>query len=189
MAPRAYLMAIVVSLLTILVLGITACGSPAAAPTTTTTPTLTTAPVATVSTAGTGTTAGGAIQDDYKTKMAAWVTGTLEKLDTTSLNIADPSSATAEQIDAVAAFMSQAQVALDRLKAIQPSPAAAEVHNQFVKAYEDLLTATGQYVSAMRSKSISELSAAGQAMTAAQQEIQQSVNTLAPMIGLAPPTT
>ena len=189
MARRASLLAIAVSLLTILVLGITACGSPAAAPTTTTTPTLTSAPVATVSTAGTGTTAGGAIQDDHKTKMAAWVTGTLEKLDTSSLNIADPSSATAEQIDAVAAFLSQAQAALGQLKTIQPSPAAAEVHNQFVKAYEDLLTATGQYVSAMRSKSIGELSAAGQAITAAQQEIQQSVNTLAPMIGLAPPTT
>lgn len=105
MARRASLLAIAVSLLTILVLGITACGSPAAAPTTTTTPTLTSAPVATVSTAGTGTTAGGAIQDDHKTKMAAWVTGTLEKLDTSSLNIADPSSATAEQIDAVAAFL------------------------------------------------------------------------------------
>ena len=121
--------------------------------------------------------------------MVAWVTGPLQDLDTSVFDIPDPANATTAQIDAVAAFVSQARAALDQLTAIQPSAEAAATHTQFVKAYEDLLAATDKYVSAMRSKDASEVSAIQQAMATADGQIQQSVGTLAPMIGLGTPTT
>ena len=121
--------------------------------------------------------------------MSAWVTGPLQTLDTSVFDIPDAGNATAQQIDAVAAFVSQAGVVLDQLKAIKPSAEAAGPHGEFVKAYEDLLAATDQFVSAMRSKNASELPAIGQAISAAQVRIQQLVGTLAPMIGLTPPSS
>jgi hypothetical protein len=207
MVRRVCLLALGLTLVAIVMVGITACGSSADGSTTTTAATLTTgssttssaAGVATTvgaattagvtTTAGAATTADTATQDEYKTKMSAWVTGPLQKLDTSVFDIPDPANATTAQIDAVAAFVSQAGGVLDQLKAIKPSAEAAEPHNQFVKAYEDLLAATAKYVSAMRSKNASELPAIEQAMSTAQGQVQQSVSTLAPMIGLAAPTT
>ena len=198
---RALSLVVVGGLVAIVMVGATACGSSAVGTTTTMAPTLTTGSSTTSSaagaattagpgtTAGTETTAGTATPEDYKTKMAAWVAGPLQELDTSVFDIPDPANATTAQIDAVAAFVSQARAALDQLKAIQPSAEAAVPHAQFVKAYEDLLAATDQYVSAMRTKDASKLSAIQQAMAGAQGQIQQLVGTLAPMIGLAPPTT
>jgi hypothetical protein len=145
-------------------------------------------------TAGTATTAGlttadTATQEQYKTEMSAWVLGPLQTLDTSVFDIPDPANATTEQIDAVAAFVSQAGALLDQLKTIKPSAEAAEPHNQFVKAYEDLLAATDKFVSAMRSRDASDLPAIAQAISTAQGQIQQSVSILSPMIGLTPPTT
>jgi hypothetical protein len=121
--------------------------------------------------------------------MSAWVTGPLQKLDTSVFDIPDPANATTQQIDAVAAFVSQAQAALDQLKVIKPSAEASSAHNQFVKAYEDLLAATAKYVSALRSKDASGLASIEQAMSTAQTQIQQSIGILGPLIGLTPSTT
>ena len=121
--------------------------------------------------------------------MYAWVTGPLQTLDTSVFDIPDPSHATTAQIDAVAAFVSQAAAVLDQLKAIKPSAEAAVPHGQFVKAYEELLAVTDMYVSALRTKDASELPAIVEAMSTTQGQIQQLVGTLAPMIGMAPPET
>jgi len=189
--------------------GITACGSAAVTTTTTAGPTLTTAtpttatpitatpttaaatPSTTAATTTTtaATTADTATQADYKTKMSAWVLGPLQTLDTSVFDIPDAGNATTAQIDAVAGFVTQAGAALDQLKAIKPSAEALQPHTQFVKAYEDLLAATDKFVGAMRSKDASQLAGIEQAMSTAQTQIKQLVATLAPMIGLTPPTT
>jgi hypothetical protein len=202
----------------IVLTALTACGSGPATTTTTAGPTLTTAspttsttvgtssPTAAPTTAGAATTAGTdttavtdttagvttadtATQDEYKATMSAWVMGPLQRLDTSVFAIPDPANATTEQIDAAAAFASQARALLDQLKAIKPSAEALEPHNQFVKAYEDLLAATDKFVSALRSKDAGDLPAIDQAMSTAQVQIQRSVSILSPMIGLTPPTT
>jgi phosphoglycerate-specific signal transduction histidine kinase len=145
-------------------------------------------------TAGTPTTAAAttadtATKDEYKTMMSAWVSGPLQKLDTSVFDIPDPANATTQQIDAVAAFVTQAQAVLDQLKAIKPSAEALSAHNQYVKAYADLLVATDKYVSAMRTKDVSGLPGIQQAMSTAQTQIQQSMAILGPMIGMMSPTT
>jgi hypothetical protein len=213
MARRTFFVVLGLILVAMVAVGITACGSSPAGTTTTkatiattvssttssaagaattagvstTADVVTTADVST--TAGVSTTADTATQDEYKTQMSAWVTGPLQELDTSVFDIPDPANATTAQIDAVAAFVSKAATVLDQLKAIRPSAEAAVPHNQFVKAYEDLLTVTDKYVSALRSKDASELPAIMQAMSTSQGQVQQLVGILAPMIGLGPPTT
>jgi hypothetical protein len=179
MARRVFLLVVTLTLVAIALVGVMACGS-GAAPTTTSADTATTAGVTTADTA---------TQDEYNTKMSAWVTGPLQELDTSVFDIPDPANATTQQIDAVAAFVSQAQAAIEQLKAIKPSAEATAAHNQFVKAYGDLLVATEQYVSALRSKDASALAGISQAMSTAQEQIQHSKGILGPMIGLTPPTT
>jgi hypothetical protein len=200
MARRVFLPVLTLTLVAIALVGVTACGSGAAPTTTSVAPSVTAASSTTSLVAGAATTAGTATtaevttadtatQDEYKTKMSAWVTGPLQKLDTSVFDIPDPANATSQQIDAVAAFVSQAQAALDQLKTIKPSAEASSAHNQYVKAYEDLLAATEKYVSAMRSKDASGLASIEQAMSTAQTQIQQSIGILGPMIGLTPSTT
>ncbi len=194
MARRVFLLVLTLTFVAIALVGVTACGSSlvpattAAAPSVTATSSTTSLDAGAATTVGV-TTADTATQDEYKAKMSAWVTGPLQKLDTSVFDIPDPANATTKQIDAVAAFVSQAQAALDQLKAIKPSAEASAAHNQYVKAYEDLLVATEKYVSAMRSKDASMLASIQQAMSTAQTQIQQSIGILRPMIGLTPPTT
>ena len=210
MTRRIFLTVLTLTLVVIVAAGITACGSAAVTTTTTAGPTLTTAtpttvtpitasPTTAAATASTtaaatttstaATTPDTATQADYKTKMSAWVLGPLQTLDTSVFDIPDAGNATTAQIDAVAGFVTQAGAALDQLKAIKPSAEALQPHTQFVKAYEDLLAATDKFVGAMRSKDASQLAGIEQAMSTAQTQIKQLVATLAPMIGLTPPTT
>ena len=199
MRRRIFLTVLTLTVAMIVAAGITACGSAAVTTTTTAGPTLTTAtpttaaatPSTTAATTTTtaATTADTATQADYKTKMSAWVLGPLQTLDTSVFDIPDAGNATTAQIDAVAGFVTQAGAALDQLKAIKPSAEALQPHTQFVKAYEDLLAATDKFVGAMRSKDASQLAGIEQAMSTAQTQIKQLVATLAPMIGLTPPTT
>ena len=208
MARRVLLVALVFALLGIAVAGLAGCGSGAATTTTTVAATTTTTapPATTGATPTTSTTAAGAAAttasstaaagtvEAYNTAMAAWVTGVLMKLDTSPIdNITDATKATSAQIDAVAAFVLKAQATLDQLKAItvpadlpQTDTAA---HDAFLKAYENLVATTDKYVGVLRSKSASEFAAVQQAFSTAQQEIQQAVDALAPLIGLTPPTS
>jgi hypothetical protein len=172
MARRVFLLVLTLALAAIALAGVTACGS--------TSGTATTVGVTTADTA---------TQDEYNTEMSAWVMGPLQNLDTSVFDIPDPANATTQQVDAVAGFIVQAQAALEQLKAIKPSAEATAAHNQFVKAYEDLLVATEQYVGALRSKDASALAGIVEAMSTAQEQIQQSQGILGPMIGLTPPTT
>jgi hypothetical protein len=205
MAPRAFLAVLTLTLVATVAVGITACGSGPVTTTTTVGPTLTeaspttsttvSAPPTTAAptTASTATTAGAttadtATQDEYGAIMSAWVLGPLQSLDTSVFDIPDPANATTEQIDAVAAFVGRAGALLDQLKAIKPSAEALGPHNQFVKAYEDLLAATDKFVGAMRSKDASDLPAIEQVMSTAQGQIRQAVSILSPMIGLTSPT-
>jgi hypothetical protein len=179
MARCVFLIVLTLALVAVTPVGITACG-PGAAPTTTSAETATTADVTTADTA---------TQDEYNTQMSAWVMGPLQKLDTSVFDIPDPANATTQQIDAVAGFVGQAQAVLEQLKAIKPSAEAKIAHDQFVKAYDDLLAATERYVSALRSRDASALAGIEQAMSTAQGQMQQSKAILGPMIGLTPPTT
>ena len=205
MARRVCFAALTLVLVAIVAMGIAGCGSGTA--TTTIGPTTTTGPAPTMvtttsTTVGAPTTTAAAspttaatttadtvTQDQYKTAMSAWVTGPLQTLDTSAFDIPDPANATTAQIDAVAAFVTEAGAVLDQLKAIKPSAEALVPHTQFVKAYADLLAATDKYVSAMRSKDASQLAAIEQSMSTAQTQIQQLVGTLSSMIGLTPSTT
>ena len=206
MARRVFLPVVILAVVVIALVGVAACGYGEAPTTTSAAPSVTAASSTTSLSAGAATTVGPATTtgpattagataadtatpDEYKTKMSAWVTGPLQKLDTSVFDIPDPANATTQQIDAVAAFVSQAQAALDQLKAIKPSAEASSAHNQFVKAYEDLLVATAKYVSALRSKDASGLASIEQAMSTAQTQIQQSIGILGPLIGLTPSTT
>lgn len=200
MARRVFLPVLTFALVAITLVGVTACGSGAASTTTSAAPNVSAAPPTTSPVAGAATTAGTAAtagaptadtatQQEYKATMSAWVTGPLQHLDTSVFDIPDPSNATTQQIAAVAAFVSQAQAALDQLKAIKPSAEALAAHTQFVKAYEDLLAATAKYVSALRSKDATGLASIEQAMSTAQTQIEQSIGILGPMIGLTPATT
>lgn len=189
------------TLMAVMMAGLLAqCASSTAGTTTTAAPASATTTSSPSPTAGAGTTAGApttagattvdtATPEDYKTTMAAWVTGPLQSLDTSVFGISDPANATAAQIDAVAAFVTQARAALDQLKAIRPSAEAAVPHAQFVQAFAGLIDATDKYVTAMRNKDASGLLAVEQAMATAQTQISQLMSTLSPMIGLTPATT
>jgi hypothetical protein len=200
MARHVFLPVAILAVVLTALVGVTACGSgsapttASAAPSVTATSSTTSLAASAATTAGTATTAGvttadTASKDEYKTTMSAWVTGPLQKLDTSVFDIPDPANATTQQIDAVAAFVAQAQAVLDQLKAIKPSAEASSAHNQYVKAFEDLLAATEKYVSAMRTKDASGLAGVQQAMSTAQTQIQQSMAILGPMIGLKASTT
>jgi len=183
LARHRFLAALAVILAVVVMVAGAACSSSADETTTTVAPTPTTASSATSVPAGTAT------QPDYMALMAAWVTGVLQKLDTSVFDIVDPANATPEQIAAVAAFVSQAKAALEQLKAIVPSAEAEQLHNQFTKLFEDLVAATDEYVEALRSKSLSALAAVEQSMSNIQTQIQEAIAGLAPIIGLAPPAT
>jgi hypothetical protein len=188
---------LVVSVVVMVLLSVAACGSSGSKATTTNaSPTTASGAATTAGTGTTGTTAtgstattGAALLEDYKTKMMAWVTGPLEKLDTSVFDIADASNPTEAQIAAVEGFVAQAKAALDQLLAIQPSAEAAAGHAKFVTAYLNLLAGTEQFASAMRSKDASQLPAIQEAMTAAAAQIQDAQNILGPIIGIAPPAS
>jgi hypothetical protein len=194
---RTFSTVLLVGVAVMVVLALGACGSSGSVTTTgnrspttgggaaTTAGTGTTGATATDSTATTG----AATLEEYKTKMMAWVTGPLTKLDTSVFDIADASNPTEAQIAAVDAFVAQAKAALDQLLAIQPSAEATAGHAQFVKAYKDLLAGTEQFASAMRSKDASQLPAIQETMTAAAAQIQEAQGILGPIIGITPPAS
>ena len=190
MSRRPPLLVLVCVLVIAAVAGVAACGS-ASGPTSTNAPATTNAPTTTTMSATTA--AAGATtsvtQADYKSQMAAWVTGVLEKLDTSSIDALDSANVTPAQLDAASAFLDKARAALDQLKAITPPAAVATVHNQFVKAFEDLIAATDSTISALRSNNAADLAAAGDAGAKAQQELQTSMAALGPVIGLTPPSS
>jgi hypothetical protein len=172
-----------VGLLVIVAATASACGSSGPS---TTVPTSVTTPAPSSTTPSS---AAAATTEDYKTKLTAWVNGPLQKLDTSVFNIADPANATADQIQAVKNFITQAQAALAELRNIQPSAEAAVPHAQFVKAYTDLLAGTEKLVMAMESKDATQIPAVQKSMEAAGLEIKKAQTTLTDLLGLTPSTT
>jgi len=97
------------TLMAVMMAGLLAqCASSTAGTTTTAAPASATTTSSPSPTAGAGTTAGDpttagattvdtATPEDYKTTMAAWVTGPLQSLDTSVFGISDPANATAAQ--------------------------------------------------------------------------------------------
>jgi hypothetical protein len=191
MSRRAMLPVLVCAVLAVAILAVAACGS-SSGTTTTAVPTTvapTTTSAAAVPTTGAGATGTSTALDDYKAKMFAWVTGVLQKLDTGSLDLANPANATPEQLSAISAFLDKARAALAQLKAITPSADAAAAHNQFVKGFDDLISATDAILTALQSKSLTDAAAALPKMAAAQQELQAAMTALGPIIGLTPPSS
>jgi hypothetical protein len=193
MHRRTIALVLLCALLTVCALGAAACGS-SSGTTSTTGASTTAAPVSSTTMPAAPTTAAGststtAAEGDYAAKMVAWVTGVLQKLDTSSLSLSDPANASAAQLDAISTFLGQARAALAQLKAIAPPASAATAHNQFIKGFEDLIAATDSTVKALKSQSLTDLSAAMEAITTAEQELETAVAALGPIIGMTPPSS
>ena len=161
---------------TALVMGGTGCGSGTAATTTTAQPATTTTAMAastTTSAAAQATTSSSGAtvsstttlvlspaMQQYRNEIVAFgqALASLPNGDPTS--VSDVSKVTSEDLQAGTAFVTAMHSAIDKLKAVQPPPELAAVHQQLVDAVSGLAAVTDKSLQALQGKDQAALSAA-----------------------------